>query len=173
MSEKVLNLGCGDKHLAGAVNVDSRESVKPDVLHDLTQFPWPFDDSSFDRVEMIDVIEHLPDTIRTMEEIHRVARKGAIVHLATPHFTSNNAYTDPTHLHRFGYFTFDHFTGNALYVQYSGVRYAYRDRKIIFLPARTNALIRRVANRWPVFYETRLCWLWPAWFLAIELKVVK
>ncbi len=38
-----------------------------------------------------------------MAEIHRFARDGADVFIVTPHFSSRNSYTDPTHVrHRAG-----------------------------------------------------------------------
>ena len=36
---EILNLGCGAKKLAGAVNVDSRASVSPDIVFDLNVRP--------------------------------------------------------------------------------------------------------------------------------------
>jgi hypothetical protein len=30
-----------------------------------------------------------------------------------------------------------------------------------------------VARRWPRFYERRLAWVFPAWFLYFELEAVK
>ena len=38
----VLQLGCGHKLIAGAVNVDVRAGVGADVVHDLNQGQWPF-----------------------------------------------------------------------------------------------------------------------------------
>jgi hypothetical protein len=37
----VLNLGCGHKHLDGAINLDRVASVNPNIVHDLDKFPWP------------------------------------------------------------------------------------------------------------------------------------
>ena len=111
--------------------------------------------------------------VSSMEEIHRVCRDGAVLHLTTPHYTSPNAYTDPTHCHRFGYFTFDQFTGDSTHSHYTKVRFRYQSRQLIFLPSRKNSLMRRFANRRPEFYELHLAWIWPAWFLAIELVVEK
>ena len=36
-----------------------------------------------------------------------------------------------------------------------------------------NKLVARAANRFPRAYEQRWTWIFPAWFLAINLTVVK
>lgn len=171
--EAVLNLGCGTDRIEGAVNLDISAAVGADVVHDLRRFPWPLPDSTFSTVVGMDVIEHLPDMLATMEEISRICRPGAIVRLATPHFSCANAYTDPTHCHRLGYFTFDYFVGTATHNHYTDARFSYRRRELVFFPSRKNTLIRRIANRWPAFYERHLCWVLPAWFLSVELVVEK
>ena len=43
----------------------------------------------------------------------------------------------------------------------------------MFRPSAVNTLIWRLANRFPVRYERRWAWLFPAWFLYFELEVVK
>lgn len=47
-----------------------------------------FGNSSFDAVTMFDVIEHLPDPKKTVQEIHRVLRKGGVVAITTPNIGS-------------------------------------------------------------------------------------
>jgi SAM-dependent methyltransferase len=169
----VLNLGCGTTHLAGAVNLDIVADVEPDVVHDLRSFPWPFETATFSRVVALDVIEHLRDTVATMAELHRICKPGAVVQITTPHFSCANAFTDPTHERQLGYFSFDYFTGSATHRHYTKVRFSYVSRQLIFLPSRKNTLMRRIANRWPAFYERHLCWMWPGWFLSVELQVEK
>lgn len=93
--------------------------------------------------------------------------------ITTPHYTCANAYTDPTHRHQFGMFSFDYFTGSAKHNHYTNVRFAYNRRQLVFHPTRKNTLIRRLANLRPEFYERHLGWMLPAWFMSIELRVVK
>src|SRR4051812_41902587 len=95
-SRQVLNLGSGKKYDPNAVNLDITAATHPDVLHDLEQTPWPFPDDRFSRVEAIDVLEHLSEPLTAMGEIHRITRKGGIVVVALPHFSSANAFTDLT-----------------------------------------------------------------------------
>src|SRR4051812_18521041 len=98
---EVLHLGCGRKPIAGALNVDGAD-VGADLRHDLDVRPWPLPDNHFREVYAYDVVEHLRDVVATLEEIHRVCRPGARIKLTVPHYSSRNAFTDPTHRHFFG-----------------------------------------------------------------------
>lgn len=169
---EVLNLGCGNAHIPDAVNVDISDGCNPDVVHDLRITPWPFPDDTFDEVWCHDIVEHLPDTVATMDEIHRVSKDGAVLYITTPHFSCVNAFSDPTHCHQFGMSTFDFFT-DAATTRYTNRLFAYRRHILVFEPTRKNSLIRRVANRWPRFYEWHLCWIFPAFFISTELVVRK
>lgn len=168
-----LNLGCGRKQFPDHVNLDVAAAVKPDVVHDLDQFPYPFPDSRFDEIAIYDVIEHIGDVPLLMRELWRLGRPGARVLITTPHFSSANSYTDPTHRRHLGCFSMDYFsTGHPLYY-YGGVGFEVVHRKMIFHPLLINRLIHRLANRWPNTYEHHWAWIFPAWFLYFELKVVK
>ncbi len=103
------NLGCGKDIRPGYVNVDGKPLPGVDVRVDLSRFPWPFRDNAFDEVLAIHVVEHLPDTIRVMEEIHRITSPGATVTIEVPHYKHSNAYKDPTHVRLFTEETFDYF----------------------------------------------------------------
>jgi SAM-dependent methyltransferase len=76
-----------------------------DVVADLTHFPWPFEDSSFERIEMHNVLEHLPDVFKTMEELHRISAPNALVLITVPYYNSLDYGSDPTHLHGFTQFS--------------------------------------------------------------------
>ena len=170
---EVLNIGCGRKHVEGAVNLDVTPDSNPDVLCDLNRRPWPLPDNHFREVLAQDVVEHLEDVLKTFEEIHRVCRDGALVRVAVPHFSSGNAYTDPTHRHFFGYFTLDCFTEKDERSFYTRARFRYRHRQIIFWPTLLNKIVWRLANRYPMWYELRWAWVFPALFVSFELEVVK
>jgi SAM-dependent methyltransferase len=170
---RILHLGCGLKRMEGAVNVDLRESTVPDVVHNLDHRPWPFPGGAFDEVIAYDVIEHLDDIVATMEEIHRVSADGAVVKLTVPHFSCANAFTDITHRHWFGWFSFHYFTGENEFPFYTPARFRRRVAKIVFTPTIVNRVAWQLANRWPAAYERRWAWIFPAWFLYFELEVVK
>jgi SAM-dependent methyltransferase len=170
---RILHLGSGLKPIAGATNVDLRAGTAPDVVHDLDSRPWPFDDAAFDEILAYDVLEHLDDIVGTLEEIHRVASDRALLKLTVPHFSCANAFTDPTHRHYFGWFSFHYFTGENEFPFYSSARFRRRTSSLIFWPTLLNRVVARLANRWPAPYERRCAWMFPAWFLYFELEVVK
>lgn len=82
-----INLGCGEFHKNGYVNVDFGSVSTPDVVHDLGEFPYPFDDSRFSLLESDHCLEHLPDAFAVMREIHRICKDGAEVIIRVPHFS--------------------------------------------------------------------------------------
>ena len=170
---ETLNLGCGRKHISGAINLDLSRDANPDLIYDLNLSPWPFPDDHFREVLAYDVVEHLDDTIRTMEEIHRICRNGAIVRITLPHFSCANSYTDPTHRHFFGRFSFDYFTRENESPFYTRARFRRRWSQIIVYPTLLNKIVGRFANRYPAIYERRWAWMLPAWFLYFELEVLK
>ena len=102
-------MGSGRDIRQGYVNADRKPLKGTDVLCDFSRFPWPFRDDAFDEVIAVHVIEHLPDTIRAMEELHRVTRSGARTMIEVPHYKHSNAYKDPTHVRFFTEETFDYF----------------------------------------------------------------
>lgn len=123
-----LNLGANDRRIEGFVSVDICEPA--DQIADLSQ-PWPWDDSSVDEVKAFDVIEHLPDRILTMNELHRVLRPGARAEIVVPSATKGAGFAqDPTHksqwtLNSFQYFEAGSFAHKRLSRAY-GITAAFR-----------------------------------------------
>jgi SAM-dependent methyltransferase len=104
-----LHLGCGTIILPDHVNVDSAALPGVDIVHDLTIFPWPFEDQQFDEVILVDILEHLPSIIKTLEEIYRITKPNGKVLIRVPYYNSTDASADPTHIHVFNECSFDYF----------------------------------------------------------------
>jgi SAM-dependent methyltransferase len=169
----ILHLGCGRKYNPDAVNVDRVRDVGPDFVVNLDESPWPFPDNRFREVRAYDVLEHLDDLVAVMEEIHRICQPEAVVRITVPHFSCSNAFADITHRHYFSASSFNYFTGDNEFDFYSNCRFRKQKANIVFYPTLMNKLVHRIANRWPVGYERRWAWFFPAWFLDFELVVVK
>jgi SAM-dependent methyltransferase len=172
---KILSVGCGQIPAApDLVRLDKSEKVEPDVVWDLERFPYPFADSSFSEIHCFDVIEHLNDISKTLEEFYRILQPQGTVKLTTPHFSCANSFIDPTHKYHLSYFSFDYFCKGHKLAYYSSAKYQVRSRHIQFQGGRfSRSLVSRLANRFPFTYEQRWAWIFPAWYLYFELEAVK
>jgi SAM-dependent methyltransferase len=108
-AQNKLHLGCGHIIKEGWLNHDIVELPGVDVVHDLRVFPWPFPDSQFDEIYADNVLEHLPDTMTTMEEIYRITKPGAKIFLGVPYWNSYEGWGDPTHERLFSEEKFEFF----------------------------------------------------------------
>jgi SAM-dependent methyltransferase len=171
---KVLDVGCGSDKLPGAVGIDRSASSAADVVHDLDDTPWPLPDREFDLVRCQDVLEHLDDLVRVMEEIHRVAKPGAEILIRVPHFSSVQAFTDVTHRHFFSTESFRPFSpADNPYPHYSSARFAMESCRIMpWKPYRWLG-ISWLANRFPLRYEKMFAFLFPSQYLEFRLRAVQ
>jgi len=96
---RVLNLGAGNKIIAGAVNHDlQKHRPEIDVAHDLNLLPWPWRDESFDKIVAVSVFEHLEiNLVAVLDECHRLLRPGGVVAMKLPLWSAERAHDDPTH----------------------------------------------------------------------------
>jgi len=107
-----LNLGCGTNKVEGYLGVDKIKTPASDIIHNLNSFPYPFEDNSVEEIVMDNVLEHLQDVIKVMEELYRICIPGALIHINVPYFKSNSAFTDPTHRHFFTETSFKYFNAS-------------------------------------------------------------
>jgi SAM-dependent methyltransferase len=172
---RMLSIGCGNKPPApDLVRLDICADVEPDVVWDLDRLPYPFENESFTEIECFDVIEHLSNISATLQEIHRILEPNGILKITTPHFSCANSYVDPTHKYHLSYFSFDYFCEGHELSYYSEARYEIKYRHIYFQGGRfSRSIIRRLANMYPKSYEQRWSWIFPAWYIYVELVAIK
>lgn len=110
-----LDLGCGDRKehwLPDSVGMDMF-NYGQDLIHDMTNAPWPIEDNQFRFVLAQHILEHIKegfDFINIMNEVWRVSQNGAVFKIATPHFPSSpNYYRDPTHCRPLNEYSFELF----------------------------------------------------------------
>ena len=113
----ILNLGAGNKLIKGAIQHDlTKHRPEIDVVHDLNDLPWPWDDKSFDMIVARAVLEHLRiNLIESMNECWRILRPDGIIYLKLPIWNSDNSYRDPTHYWQFSLRTCDLFDPDTEY----------------------------------------------------------
>jgi len=99
---KCLNLGCGLNHLSDYTNIDREQVATPDMLVDLEQFPWPWEDNTIEIIRLHHVLEHLGEKTeaykRIMQEMYRICTPNACIRIAVPFFRHDNFWADFTHV---------------------------------------------------------------------------
>jgi SAM-dependent methyltransferase len=94
--KRMLDLGCGEKPFASIYQPVVESSVGIEVettLHDQSHVDAfydgkkiPFDDGEFDLVLSTEVMEHVPDPMNFLSEIHRVLSKDGVAIITVPFF---------------------------------------------------------------------------------------
>ena len=92
---RLLDVGCGtgwlSEHFPNYTGIDgdvravalASKHGRNVVLADLTQ-PLPFEDASFESAVLKDVLEHLPDPVALVREVHRVLIPGGLAFASSP-----------------------------------------------------------------------------------------
>lgn len=106
---KILDVGCGKNKTHGAIGIDLNPLTDADIIHDLAKVPYPFEDNEFDEIVCRHVIEHVPDVMALVTELHRIAKPGGRIRIVTPHYTNPDWATDPTHRNHFNSYSFNCF----------------------------------------------------------------
>jgi SAM-dependent methyltransferase len=182
-----LNLGSGGTVRPGYWGVDLLALPGVDVQADLNRpLDW-LPDASVDAVYSRHALEHVEQILPLMRELHRVLRPGGRLHLVVPHFSNPYYYSDLTHRHPFGLYSFFYFCApedqprRKVPCFYVDFRYRVQRLRIRFyrrslLDKLVVPMLDRLVNRGvPTqdWYERRLCRLWHASEIDCELVPVK
>jgi len=172
---KRCNLGSSTDYREGWVNVDIEAgkdiygaNVKVDVVWDLNNYPWPFEDNSFDEINARAIIEHLESRTKTWSELRRIAKPGCLIHVVVPHYSGYTGYDDPTHYHRYSQHAGD------MVAQMWGFKML--KNKIVFSRGNKWFILKPfnwLVNLWPRFYERCLANIFPSQELDWEFEVIK
>lgn len=145
------------------INVDTEG--KPDIKHNLNNFPYPFKDNSIKEINMGHVIEHLDDVFKVMDELHRICKNKAEIIIRVPYYNSVLAWADPTHKRAICEYTFHAFIDSPA---------NYRN-KILFKLKNIEYEPTGTGKRIPKFLLKRLCHVFGniVMSLIFELEVIK
>lgn len=127
-----VDLGCaegGDPGFDKYVDLQAHPNVPAEkmVVADLTK-PWPFADDSVDHFRARDLIEHLPDKIRTFNEAWRCLKAGGTIEIFVPTVEGVGSICDPTHTSLWCRHSFDYFTDGRPERERFGQSYGLRAR---------------------------------------------
>lgn len=74
------------------------EAERSRNVHADLEKPWPWETDSVGAFRAVDFLEHLPDKLHTMRELHRCLAPGGWLLSATPSTDGRGAWQDPTHV---------------------------------------------------------------------------
>ncbi len=98
----------GSRDWNGRVTLDINPDNKPDVVHDLTKFPLPFEDNTFDEIHAYEVLEHTGQQgdwrffFEQFSEFYRILKPNGVIMGTSPHWSSPWAWMDPGHTRAMG-----------------------------------------------------------------------
>jgi predicted SAM-dependent methyltransferase len=111
---KELLIGCGNRRekemgpldqqdWCNLVTLDMNESCDPDVVWDLNDLPYPFDNNHFNEIHAYDVLEHTGKQgdykffFQQFTEFWRILKPDGLLLITIPHWNSIWAWGDPGH----------------------------------------------------------------------------
>ena len=125
--------------LGGRFNTwDGFETVdllNADIITDLNK-KWPFKDNSVGVIKASHIVEHLHDSIHTMNEAYRVLAPGGWMFIDVPSVDGRGAFQDPTHVSFWNQNSFWYYT-NRQYANFIRPKYRGKfqvSRLITFYP---------------------------------------
>jgi len=90
-------LGCGGNYLKGWINLDIREDIKADKIHNLEEYPYPFKKNQFNEILVKMVLEHVKDPIKMLNELTRISKNRGRIKIIVPHATSYANFSNIVH----------------------------------------------------------------------------
>lgn len=156
-NKRILDIGCGRNKLSGTIGLDQTPFPGVDVVSNLND-GLPFADEAFEVVYSDQVLEHVPNLIGLIEEIHRILIPGGMMVAHVPYFRSSWATVDPTHIRQFTLNSLDYFVRGT----YEYERYRFSNSNFLrveryldwnYPPSLLRFLFTGLARRWPYRFE--------------------
>jgi len=127
-----LNIGCGTDIREDYINLEIVGLNGVDVVHNLSEFPYPFKSNYFDEILCQSVLELIDaNFIQIMEELYRISKNECVIEIISPAFPNMNSAQDPLTRKFMTWTTFDYFGENS-YWYYSKARFRTIEKKYIY-----------------------------------------
>tara|TARA_B110000046_G_scaffold29575_1_gene31116 strand:- start:537 stop:806 length:270 start_codon:yes stop_codon:yes gene_type:complete len=82
----------------GFIEVDILKLKGVDIVHDLNYTPYPFENNVADEISMNNVLEHINNTFRVIDELYRIGKNKCIINIAVPYFIDSFCYIQTIYL---------------------------------------------------------------------------
>jgi len=185
-----LELGSGGKSSkSGYYALDLLPLDGVDVVADLSEKFDQIPDNSVFGIYSRHTLEHVPDILGLMQEIHRICHKDALIEIIVPHFSNVFGFSDPTHVRFFGFFSFYYFTDaddqpmkkRKVPAFYTPIRFTVEKIKIDFYRISwLDILLEPIFKYWvnysfktQIYFERRWSGIFHAWQIRYTIKPKK
>lgn len=128
----VLNLGCGNSPIPGAINLDYPQwDAEHGIIEVPNEYKWQWvhgrpppgggnvmvvcPNKSIAGIHAYHLLEHLSDPRRIIREMQRVLIPGGVANIVVPHYSSAIAYEDLDHKKQFALDTWKTLFNNSYY----------------------------------------------------------
>ena len=177
MAKKILDIGCGNHKVKGAIGLDFVKIKGVDIVHDLNKIPYPFKDNSFEVIYANQVLECLETPLDDiLGELCRICKPKGRIKILVPHALSIGAFSDVTHKKFFTWFTFDYFGLNEQ-SYYTKSRIKIIERRFLYMTGKLSSKLLKplewIINKFPKIYSHFFAFIFPISTLYFELKPVK
>lgn len=98
----IIDIGCGaNKQDPNAIGIDYEDYPGVDIVHNLSEYPWPLPDEVAGLLIASHLVEHINPAegnfIKFMDECWRVLKNGGQLRIAMPYGVNDRFVQDPTH----------------------------------------------------------------------------
>jgi SAM-dependent methyltransferase len=185
MAGAKLDLGCGaHKRSPEHVGVDVLDLACVDIVGDAYEVLEAIPDGVLEEIYSSHFFEHVSNVERLLSESVRVLRSGGRLVVVVPHFSNPYFYSDLTHRHSFGLYSFSYFSRYGYFrrqvpaydrdmpLRVTGVRLVFKSPRPFYGRYAGKRALGRVVNlsRWTQeFYEENLCFLLPCYEVQFDL----
>lgn len=110
---KKIDIGCGSSKCdPEAIGIDIAAGAGVDIVGDALEVLRTFENNSVGAIYSSHFLEHHENPSAILKEMVRVTGAGGKIELRVPHFSDPWYYSDPTHKHFFGLYTFAYYFSN-------------------------------------------------------------
>lgn len=176
-----LELGCGPapRH-PDAVTIDALDFDGVDVVGDVFEVLRSIPDGCIDAIHSYHFLEHIERLPELVQEMSRILRAGGLLHAVVPHFSNPYYYSDYTHRHPFGLYSFSYLADDPLFrrgvpryqrethLELEDVRLSFKAPRPFYLRYAFRRLLTYLVNSSRLtqeWYEVG----WTGWFPCYEI----
>ena len=95
----IIDIGCGQKKIDGAIGIDFSPFSEADIVLDLNKEKLPFENSSVDFIYTSHALEHLTHDgfMHMINEMYRVSKPNSQIYITVPYFQNTISLANPFH----------------------------------------------------------------------------